>query len=709
MKKEIIGILICILIAITTIFPVSGNKNITNSDIEQQYLSDDVDWWPMYHHDLNLTGYTNSTAPLTNKILWAAEEFDGYWYDPQRSSPAIVDDTIYIGVCDPSYPKSDLNSKEINFKKNSLPLKNPFDLYRTNIKNPTIERWYETYVLCMNASTGLNKWKALLENEFYIRGSPAIAEDKVYITATESIFSPYGHLYCLDASTGSIIWYYPLNGYEAFSPAYSNGNVYASGWILGENYSKICKLFCLDANTGNEVFNTTLGFGEPFDAVSIYNNRIYLSIWDENTYNTFLYCLNTLDGTIYWIKTLYGNYWVSAPVIYNGTIFVISSSWDFNENLSCSVECFDAITGNSEWNNSIEGAANVWSTPAVAYDRFYFTVLYDSPDPYELDEKGWLYCLEATTGDTIWYKLLTEEGVFVSSPAIADGKIYINSMGYSNIHGYLYCIDAITGDSIWQYFLCSPIYSSPAIASGRLHLADWDHFYTFHDSASYDNPPIVTITGPQYGVPGIEYDYTILAEDPEEHDILVIFEWSREWPYGYYSWERPSGIPEIITLPFEEEGEYWLRARAQDTMNYTWSNWTTFLINISEDNRPSKPTITGPNNGKIGNIYDYSFVSTNSNEDDLWYFIDWGDDTNTGWIGPYPSSAYVNQSHSWSKKGTYNIKCKVKDAYNVESEWGELKVTMPRIKAINTPFNWLNKFLQNHPNLFLILRHLLGV
>jgi hypothetical protein len=152
-------------------------------------------------------------------------------------------------------------------------------------------------------------------------------------------------------------------------------------------------------------------------------------------------------------------------------------------------------------------------------------------------------------------------------------------MGVWNMHGYLYCLDAMTGDGIWQYWLLDPIYSSPAIASGRLHLAARDYFYAFDDSAPYDNPPIVTITGPQYGIPGVDYNYTILAEDPEGHDLLVIFEWSREWPGGYYSWKKPS---EVLTLYFEEEGEYWLRARSQDTLNYTWSNWTVLTVNISE-------------------------------------------------------------------------------------------------------------------------------
>ncbi len=65
--------------------------------------------------------------------------------------------------------------------------------------------------------------------------------------------------------------------------------------------------------------------------------------------------------------------------------------------------------------------------------------------------------------------------------------------------------------------------------------------------------------------------------------------------------------------------------------------------------------------------------------------------------------------HTWFEQGTYNIMAKARDIYCAESDWGTLTATMPRNQAyINTPFlNFLQNFLQNHPNLFPILQHLL--
>ncbi|GAG79513.1 unnamed protein product, partial [marine sediment metagenome] len=59
---------------------------------------------------------------------------------------------------------------------------------------------------------------------------------------------------------------------------------------------------------------------------------------------------------------------------------------------------------------------------------------------------------------------------------------------------------------------------------------------------------------------------------------------------------------------------------------------------------------------------------------------------------------------TWAEEGTYILKAKAKDVYDEESGWGTLTVTMPRNKAINTPF--LN-FLQSHPNMFPLLQLLI--
>ncbi len=125
------------------------------------------------------------------------------------------------------------------------------------------------------------------------------------------------------------------------------------------------------------------------------------------------------------------------------------------------------------------------------------------------------------------------------------------------------------------------------------------------------------------------------------------------------------------------------------TVGPIWSFITTFNY------PPDEPTITGKAKGRPNAEYEYTFVAKDANMDDLYYFIDWGDGTNSGWIGPYHSDEEIVQSHKWSEKGIYNISCKAKDIYDAESNWEFLQVTMPRDRTnINTLFfRFINQFL----------------
>ena len=122
---------------------------------------------------------------------------------------------------------------------------------------------------------------------------------------------------------------------------------------------------------------------------------------------------------------------------------------------------------------------------------------------------------------------------------------------------------------------------------------------------------------------------------------------------------------------------------------------------------PDTPTITGPTQGKIKVDTDYNFTATDPDTDDVYYFIDWGDQTNSSWIGPYASGEPITKSHTWPKKGDYTIKAKAKDIFGNESDWGTLSVTMPC--SYNIPFQlFWERLFERFPHIFPMLRHLLG-
>jgi hypothetical protein len=130
------------------------------------------------------------------------------------------------------------------------------------------------------------------------------------------------------------------------------------------------------------------------------------------------------------------------------------------------------------------------------------------------------------------------------------------------------------------------------------------------------------------------------------------------------------------------------------------------FVNVSNQfpTTPSKPT--GYMSCEIGEVYQYTTSSSDPDGDDIWYFFDWGDDTNSS-IGPYPSGEEVTVEHQWTEEGNYDIKVKVMDEHYAESNWSEpLTVSMPKPKVFITPFL---RFLENYPLLFPILRLVLDL
>lgn len=140
---------------------------------------------------------------------------------------------------------------------------------------------------------------------------------------------------------------------------------------------------------------------------------------------------------------------------------------------------------------------------------------------------------------------------------------------------------------------------------------------------------------------------------------------------------------------------------------YLRSGFDDILMSQLTGNQPPiAPTITGPAKGKVNVATRYNFTTIDPDGDEVSYFIDWGDGTNNSWIGPYLSGDIIPISHSWSKKGTYMIKVKAKDIYGNEGDWGQLSVTMPCL--YNIPFQpiW-ERLFERFPYAFPLLRHLL--
>ena len=165
----------------------------------------------------------------------------------------------------------------------------------------------------------------------------------------------------------------------------------------------------------------------------------------------------------------------------------------------------------------------------------------------------------------------------------------------------------------------------------------------------------------------------------------------------------------IMYLYFFHEYDHFVEIRLPDIFELGYQCYDVpSLFENTSSHVPNKPeTVTGSVSGRIGHEYEYSTVGTDDDGDLLFYFFDWGDGTNSGWIGYYESGETCSASHVWTEEGTYEIKVKTKDLFGYESEWSDpLPIRMPKNKAINSVFQ---QFFEQHPHIFPIPRYMLGL
>jgi hypothetical protein len=233
--------------------------------------------------------------------------------------------------------------------------------------------------------------------------------------------------------------------------------------------------------------------------------------------------------------------------------------------------------------------------------------------------------------------------------------------------------------------------------------------YTFTTKGRGNNPPVFGTPSPANGSTGnlVSLSWSIPINDLEGN----AFSWTIQCSNGHTTsgTGASNGTKSLVLSGLTNSTTYkvWVNATDPTGSGLYTRKWYNFTIIASPP--PHKPTITGPASGKTGVSYNYNFVTADPDGNDVYYRIDWGDGSPvTEWYGPYHSGQVIIVSQTFSKAGTFIIKCQAKDTYNVSSDWGQLEVTMP--VSINLPplfHQLIEKLFERFPHAFPILRHLL--
>ena len=316
---------------------------------------------------------------------------------------------------------------------------------------------------------------------------------------------------------------------------------------------------------------------------------------------------------------------------------------------------------------------------------------------YENTASEWLY--DFTVDVSIEYQPYILLNLIHSGSSSGSDHYYFWYYGYSAIFYHEYNFNDYyhsSGDTIAHMNLTYAVKSSKLILATLAELADV--------SAQSDPPSTPVITGPTFGIIGESYMYEVVATDPNDDDVYYYIDWDDGTNTG---WVGPydSGLTLQFYHTWSTADEYGVLVRAKDVYHAT-SDWQDpYMVTIIENEAPNRPSVMGPTKAKVRVPIEYTVQTSDPNNDNISYLIDWGDGTNTDWLPMTESGTELTVEHTWTKWGTYTVRSKAKDTYGLESEWGTIQVQLPKSFIYNIPPDGL--FASLFPRLYTILSNII--
>ncbi|WP_053084635.1 PQQ-binding-like beta-propeller repeat protein [Streptomyces viridochromogenes] len=447
---------------------------------------------------------TYTTAPNILRSAWKPWHFTTS--DPVSSSPAVADGTVYIGSNDDRIYALDATTgqERWTYETDNAVFSSPavadgaayvgsrdgriyaLDATTGNVRwthqtghsvssSPAVADGtiyigsHDGRIYALDATTGDVRWTHQTDNVVF--SSPAVADGAVYIGSTD------GRIYALDATTGNVCWTYQTAEPVGSSPAVADGVVYVGSYDG--------RIYALDAATGQKRWRhkTT---GRVSSSPAVADGVVYVGSRDGR-----IYALDATTGDVRWTHQT-GNVVFSSPAVADGAVYVGSRDGR--------IYALDAATGNVRWTRQTGG--EVRSSPAVTDGVVYVGSL-----------DGRIYALDAATGAASaalsqdaattamfrgnpahtgtyttafiprspawkpWH--FTANGLVYSSPAVADGTVYIGSDDHQ-----VYALDAATGNVRWTHETGGWVKSSPAVAEGTVYIGSNDHRIYALDAAT---------------------------------------------------------------------------------------------------------------------------------------------------------------------------------------------------------------------------------
>ena len=468
--------------------------------------------------------------------------------------------------------------------------------------------------------------------------------------------SPYSTV----GNTGVEIWRFKAEGMITGGPVISDdGTIYFgdSHWYVYALYPD--GTFKWKYRTDGDITSTP-AIGD--------DGTVYIGTWDNK-----LYAFKP-NGFLKWNFNAGSNIASSPTIAEDGTIYIGASDkglYAVNPN------------GTEKWNYYIGGS--LFSSPAIG----------DDGTVYIGTTSGIFYALHAN-GTLRWEKSL---GLIRGSPTIADdGTVYIEAKGdlcalYPNNGTVKWVLDvgsahnspSLDEDGVLYIgtvaFMFYAVYPNGTIK--------WTHdFYDEDRCRIWDSSAAISADGTIYFGNSIDglHGGNIMAFNPD----------------GTEKWRKKIATLWVDSSPcIGEDGTVYIGSVTDDPGGESYGFLHAFNDGVP-NNPPSAPIIKGPRVGIGGKKYTYTFESTDPDGEGIYYYVSWMRDS--GWFGPYHSGETMSLDLSWAGEMEYTIHAKARDTFGEDSDISTLEVSIPKSNPISTP---LFSILENHPNMFPILRYIL--
>jgi outer membrane protein assembly factor BamB len=368
---------------IPVIEDVESTPGLTLDSVQDSTVNNRTDW-PMFRGQQRLLGTQTGSIPDSPegedflKLIWKFKTDDQI-----KSSPAIVDDIVYIG-------SSDEHIYAIDIKKGKQLWK-----YKTGdtvegtpcvIEGSVYVGSSDGFLYALDANSGELKWKYETGGE--ILGSAnwvLLPDDK---TIWVLIGSYDNKLHCVDSTDGNVVWTYETDNFINGSPAVEK-NVSVFGGCDA-------MIHVVSLAEGDMVKSIDSGSYIAASA-AILDGQVYVGNYD----NVFIKA-DIATGKILWKYEQGKAPFFSSPAI--GRDFVVVGARDEL------VHCIGRNDGKKVW--TFQTLGEVDSSPVICGDK----VIVGSED-------GRLYVLRLSDGSKLWSYEIGQ--AITSSPAVTNSMIII--------------------------------------------------------------------------------------------------------------------------------------------------------------------------------------------------------------------------------------------------------------------------------------------